>query len=94
MARSRTFRQTVDEVLLADRQVRIFFTLIICAFVGTLAQDVWLEGFGGEVLGMSVGDTTRLAQYWGPGVLVSMLVSGLCCCRSLASCRSCALALA
>ncbi len=76
-ARARSFRQTVDEVLIADRQVRIFFTLIICAFVGTLAQDVWLEGFGGEVLGMSVGDTTRLAQYWGPGVLVSMLISGV-----------------
>ncbi len=75
--RSRSFRKTIDEILLADRQVRIFFTLIICAFVGTLAQDVWLEGFGGEVLGMTVGDTTRLAQYWGPGVLISMLLSGL-----------------
>lgn len=55
----------------------IFFILIICAFVGTLAQDVWLEGFGGEVLGMTVGDTTRLSEYWGPGVLISMLLSGI-----------------
>ncbi len=75
--RARTFRQTLDEILLTDRQVRIFFTLIICAFVGTLAQDVWLEGFGGEVLGMTVGDTTRLSQYWGPGVLISMLLSAI-----------------
>jgi len=76
-ARRQSFWSTVRTVLLPDPQVRIFFTLILCAFVGTLAQDVWLEGYGGEVLGMSVGDTTRLTQYWGPGVLISMLLSGL-----------------
>lgn len=76
-AREQQFWPTVQRVLLPDPQVRIFFALILCAFVGTLAQDVWLEGFGGEVLGMAVADTTRLQQYWGPGVLISMLLSGL-----------------
>ncbi len=76
-AKERPFGETVRTLLLADPQVRLFATLIICAFVGTLAQDVWLEGYGGEVLGMSVGDTTRLTQFWGPGVLISMLLSGL-----------------
>lgn len=75
--RERPFWETVKTVLLPDPQVRLFFTLIIFAFVGTLAQDVWLEGYGGEVLGMSVGDTTRLTQFWGPGVLISMLLSGI-----------------
>ncbi|MGL4650719.1 MAG: BCD family MFS transporter [Caldilineaceae bacterium] len=75
--REQPFWETVKTVLLPDPQVRIFFALILCAFVGTLAQDVWLEGYGGEVLGMSVGDTTRLTQYWGPGVLISMVLSGL-----------------
>ncbi len=76
-AREQPFWPTVKRVLLPDPQVRIFFALILCAFVGTLAQDVWLEGFGGEVLGMSVSETTALQQYWGPGVLISMLLSGL-----------------
>lgn len=76
-AREQPFWPTVKRVLLPDPQVRIFFALILCAFVGTLAQDVWLEGFGGEVLGMSVAETTALQQYWGPGVLISMLLSGL-----------------
>jgi BCD family chlorophyll transporter-like MFS transporter len=76
-AKEQPFWKTVQTVLLPDPQVRIFFALILCAFVGTLAQDVWLEGYGGEVFGMSVGDTTRLTQYWGPGVLLSMLLSGV-----------------
>jgi MFS transporter, BCD family, chlorophyll transporter len=51
--------------------------LVIFTFIGTLAQDALLEPYGGLVLGMSVGDTTRLTMYWGIGVLISMLLSGL-----------------
>jgi BCD family chlorophyll transporter-like MFS transporter len=35
-----------------------------------------LEPYGGLVLGMSVGDTTRLTMFWGLGVMFSMLLSG------------------
>lgn len=76
-AKRASFWRTLNDVVLADPQVRIFFTLILCAFVGTLAQDIWLEGYGGEVLKMGVGETTALTQYWGVGVLFSMLLSGL-----------------
>ena len=62
--------------MLADRQVRILFLLVIFTFIGTLAQDALLEPYGGLVLGMSVGDTTRLTMYWGLGVMFSMLLSG------------------
>ncbi|NJC97806.1 MAG: hypothetical protein C3F07_18485 [Anaerolineales bacterium] len=76
-ARQTSFKKVFKEVVLADRQVRILFTLVIFTFVGTLAQDALLEPYGGLVLGMSVGDTTRLTMYWGLGVLLSMLASGL-----------------
>jgi len=45
-------------------------------FIGTLAQDVLLEPYGGLVLAMPVGETTGLIQYWGVGVLLAMLASG------------------
>jgi BCD family chlorophyll transporter-like MFS transporter len=75
-ARAMPFRQALQELVLADAQVRTFFTLILFAFIGTLAQDVLLEPFGGLVLGMSPSATTRLTAFWGVGVLLAMLLSG------------------
>ncbi len=76
-ARKMPFQQVLRDVVFADPQVRILFTLVIFTFIGTLAQDALLEPYGALVLGMSVGDTTRLTMYWGLGVLASMLLSGL-----------------
>lgn len=75
-SRALPFRAALAEFLLGDRQVRRFFLLIFCTFVGTLAQDVLLEPYGALVLGMSVAETTRLTAWWGGGVLVAMLLSG------------------
>jgi BCD family chlorophyll transporter-like MFS transporter len=75
-ARETPFRQTLREIVLADPQVRLFFVLVIFAFVGTLAQDVFLEPYGGVVLGMDVGQTTQLTVFWGLGLMASMLLSG------------------
>lgn len=76
-ARKVPFQKVLRDVVLADPQVRMLFTLVIFTFIGTLAQDSLLEPYGGLVLGMSVGKTTRLTMYWGLGVLASMLLSGL-----------------
>lgn len=76
-ARKLPFQQVLRDVVLADPQVRMLFTLVIFTFIGTLAQDALLEPYGGLVLGMSVGETTRLTMYWGLGVLASMLLSGI-----------------
>lgn len=75
-ARQVSFQKVLRDVVLADKQVRILFILVIFTFIGTLAQDALLEPYGGLVLGMSVGDTTRLTMYWGLGVMFSMLLSG------------------
>ena len=75
-ARQIPFQKVLREVVFADKQVRILFLLVISTFVGTLAQDALLEPYGGLVLGMSVGDTTRLTMYWGLGVIFSMLLAG------------------
>ncbi|GAP61965.1 MFS transporter, BCD family, chlorophyll transporter [Ardenticatena maritima] len=38
-------------------------------------QDGVLEPFGGDVFGLSVGDTTRFNAYWGTGVLLAMMAT-------------------
>lgn len=75
-ARAMPFRQALRSLVLADAQVRIFFTLILFAFIGTLAQDVLLEPYGGLVLNMTPSETTRLTAFWGIGVLLAMLLCG------------------
>jgi MFS transporter, BCD family, chlorophyll transporter len=75
-SREKPFVEALREFLLGDPQVRRFFLLIVCTFIGTLAQDVLLEPYGALVLGMSVAETTRLTAWWGGGVLLSMLLSG------------------
>ncbi|MEJ5224433.1 MAG: BCD family MFS transporter [Anaerolineales bacterium] len=77
IAREVKFSEAFRKVILEDKQVRLFFIIVVLTFVGTLAQDVLLEPYGGLVLGMSVGETTGLTQYWGIGVLISMLACGL-----------------
>ena len=75
LSRGKSFVEALREFLLGDPQVRRFFVLIVCTFIGTLAQDVLLEPYGALVLGMTVSETTRLTAWWGGGVLLSMLLS-------------------
>jgi BCD family chlorophyll transporter-like MFS transporter len=76
-AQAMPFRKVVSDIVLKDRQIRLFFLIIMFTIVGTQAQDAFLEPYGGLVLDMSVGETTRLTQQWGMGVLVAMLASGI-----------------
>lgn len=86
-ARGKPFGEVVRDYVFADPQVRRLFVVVICAFIGTLAQDVLLEPYGALVLGMSVGETTRLTMFWGLGVLAAMLLSGLWLLRFLGALR-------
>lgn len=76
-AREVPFKEALSHIVAADPQVRLFFLIVMLTFIGTLAQDVLLEPYGGLVLAMSVGETTGLIQFWGVGVLLAMLASGL-----------------
>ncbi len=52
--------------------------LLVVVFVGTMAfnmQDVLLEPYGGEVLGLSVSATTLLTTVWAGGALVGFAVA-------------------
>lgn len=82
-ARAEDFSTVIREIILPDKQVRVFFLIVMLTFIGTLAQDDFLEPYGALVLGMEVGETTRLTAFWGIGVLISMLFSGLFLVRRL-----------
>lgn len=86
-AREKPFALVMRDYVFADPQVRRLFIVVICTFTGTLAQDVLLEPYGALVLGMSVGQTTRLTMFWGLGVLAAMLLSGLLLLRWLGPLR-------
>lgn len=53
--------------------------LLACVFMGTMAfnmQDVLLEPYGGEILGLSVSATTLLTALWATGALVGFALAG------------------
>ena len=53
--------------------------LLTVTFIGTMAfnmQDVLLEPYGGEILGMSVSATTLLTAVWAAGALTGFALAG------------------
>ncbi len=76
-SRAVPFLKTIQTVILPDRQVRIFFVIVMLTVLGTLTQDVLLEPYGALALGMSVGQTARLTAIWGSGTVLGMVVTGV-----------------
>lgn len=50
-----------------------FFFYLLLVLIGIRAQDVLLEPYAADTLGMSVSETTRLEAIWGIGVFVTLL---------------------
>ena len=66
-----TFRAAWHELIAVPRTVR----LLVAVGLGAAAfnmQDVLLEPYGGEVLGMTVGATTSLTALWALGTLLGL----------------------
>jgi len=67
--------------------------LLAVVFVGTMAfnmQDVLLEPYGGEILGLSVSATTLLTAMWAGGALLGFGVAARWLARGLDPYRMCA----
>ncbi|MDE0311475.1 MAG: BCD family MFS transporter [Caldilineaceae bacterium] len=70
---------SADDPLLAMRllalnpQARRFFLYLMIVLISIHAQDVLLEPFGAEALGMSVAVTSRLQGIWGTGLFITLL---------------------
>jgi len=64
------------KVLTTSRQTGIFFTFLSILTIGLFMQEAVLEPYGGEVFGMSIGETTKLNSFWGMGILFGYAVTG------------------
>ena len=63
-------------ILTTTRQTGIFFAFLSILTIGLFMQEAVLEPYGGEVFGMSIGETTKLNSYWGMGILFGYAITG------------------
>ena len=59
----------------ADRRTGRLLTAVALGAMGFAMQDVLLEPYGGEVLGLSVSATTLLTAFWASGALAGFMVA-------------------
>jgi MFS transporter, BCD family, chlorophyll transporter len=64
------------KVLTTSRQTGIFFAFLSLLTIGLFMQEAVLEPYGGEVFGMSIGETTKLNSFWGIGILLGYGITG------------------
>ena len=64
------------KVLTTSRQTGIFFTFLSILTIGLFMQEAVLEPYGGEVFGMSIGETTMLNAFWAIGILIGYSITG------------------
>ena len=64
---------TALQVLSNNPTAKRFFVYLLLVLMGIRAQDVLLEPYAADALGMSVSETTRLEAVWGIGVFITLL---------------------
>lgn len=61
--------------LFASGKMRLLFAIVFIGTLGLTMQDVLLEPYGGQVLRMTVSQTSGLTALWGMGMLMAMLAA-------------------
>lgn len=69
-----SLRATLSSIW-ADHRTRRYALFLAASAFFAFMQDAVLEPFGGDVFGLSAGETTRFNAYWGTGVLISMAIT-------------------
>jgi BCD family chlorophyll transporter-like MFS transporter len=75
----RTVHHTADNPVAALRALannptaKRFFVYLLLVLIGIRAQDVLLEPYAADALGLSVSATTRIESIWGIGVFITLL---------------------
>jgi MFS transporter, BCD family, chlorophyll transporter len=70
-----TFRRAL-KILTASRQTGIFFSFLVVFTISLFMQEAILEPYGGDVFGMSIGESTLLNSFWGIGILIGYSITG------------------
>lgn len=61
--------------VLSEGRMKLFFGILFVGTLGLTTQDILLEPYGAQVLGMSVSETTRLTALWATGMLIAMFIA-------------------
>ncbi|WP_129632889.1 BCD family MFS transporter [Candidatus Oscillochloris fontis] len=72
-------RETLGQslrLLAAQVPLRNLFIVLFLATLGFATHDVLLEPYGGQVLNMSITETSRLTALWGVGMLIAISLAG------------------
>jgi MFS transporter, BCD family, chlorophyll transporter len=64
-------------VITTNPVARVFFVYLFLLLVAILGQDVLLEPYGAQALGLAVSQTTRITAIWGTFFLIALVVAGL-----------------
>ncbi len=64
------------KLLLGQKSLRDLFGVLFIATMAFATHDVLLEPYGGQVLNMSVAETTQLTAFWGMAMLVAIVLAG------------------
>lgn len=76
-ATATTFRESLQDVL-EDQEARLFTVFIFLSMLAFSTQDLILEPYAGLLFAMSPGETTGLSGTQHAGVLLGMIVIGVC----------------
>lgn len=64
------------KIVTSSRQTGIFFSYLMLFTISLFMQEAVLEPYGGDVFGMSIGETTLLNSFWGIGILIGYSITG------------------
>jgi MFS transporter, BCD family, chlorophyll transporter len=64
------------KILTANPQTRYFFTFLVAMTLGLFLQDAILEPYGGDVFGLTPGETAKLNVPYGIGTVAGILIAG------------------
>jgi BCD family chlorophyll transporter-like MFS transporter len=64
------------QLLAGQKHLRNLFIILFLATSGFATHDVLLEPYGGQVLDMSVAETTQLTALWGIAMLIAIAIAG------------------
>ncbi len=65
------------KLLKGNPQTRGFFAFIFIAMFSIFLQENIIEVFGAEVFGMSITETSTMQRFWGGGILIGMVLTGI-----------------
>ena len=65
------------KLLKTNPQTRGFFAFIFVAMFSIFLQENIIEVFGAEVFGMSITETSTMQRFWGGGILIGMVLTGV-----------------